>query len=295
VFDPIYLLTTHRDYLFDRQQGVVRKITTTYKQGWPAGRSDDTSVQTIELTGSRQLDDAEAAALRGEVEIYFAARERYGKLAMRASQEFAHAAELYDEAAAELKKLDGELKLPEMRALFEQRLKQHNEYTPFEVKSAERFAKLLDKPSEEWKTTDLDGNPRSLADYRGKVVILDFWYRGCGWCIRSMPQLNQLAADFPADQVLVLGINNDLDLDDAKFVIDKMPLKYTSLKNAPDGDRRKGINTLYGVQGWPTLVVLDGQGVVRHIHEGYSPTLRKDLGEKIRELLADKKSENSEK
>jgi hypothetical protein len=63
-----------------------------------------------------------------------------------------------------------------------------------------------------------------------------------------------------------------------------MGLNYDTLKN---GENEEGIHAKYGVQGWPTLVILDGAGVVRHIHIGYSPRLREELGKKVRELLAE--------
>jgi peroxiredoxin len=56
---------------------------------------------------------------------------------------------------------------------------------------------------------DVDGKPFRLGDYRGKVVVLDFWYRGCGWCIKAMPQLNALAGQFEGRPVALLGMNTD--------------------------------------------------------------------------------------
>ncbi len=199
-----------------------------------------------------------------------------------AAQDYAHIAETLEEAEALLKEAEGEFELPAVQAALRGKLKHHERVAGYLHKAAKRFGKLLDQPSADWETTDLEGHPRSLAGYKGKVVLLDFWYRGCGWCIRAMPQLKQLADDFPRDKVAVLGINNDQNLDDARFVIDKMGLNYETLRN---GDHPNVIHNKYGIAGWPTLVILDGQGVVRHIHSGYSPTLRKDLGRKIRELL----------
>lgn len=285
VFSAIYLYTVEHDYVFDLERGLVTKITTTSKQGWPEGRSDEPTVQTIELADDRQLPEAETAALADELEQYFAAKESYDKLARQARDDFEHTAELMEKAKAELAKLEGKLKVPAVQAMLDSALAQHGRSLGYMLENAERFGALLDKPSADWKTTDLDGHPKSLEDYRGKVVLMDFWYRGCGWCIRAMPQIKQLASDFDGQDVVVLGMNNDRNLDDARFVIDKLGLDYETLKN---GDGDDAINTKYGVRGWPTLVVLDGKGVVRHIHVGYSPTLRQDLSEKIKELLAEK-------
>ena len=86
-----------------------------------------------------------------------------------------------------------------------------------------------------------------------------------------------------AIMVLVIFVIMLLNLDDDRHVIEKMGLNYASLKN---GGHEHGIHQKYGVQGWPTLVVLDGEGVVRHVHVGYSPQLGKELAAKIREILA---------
>lgn len=285
VFDPIYLVETRREYVFDRDQGLVRKFTTTSKQGWPKGLSENTSTSTVELADSRQLPKSKADAMADDFNQYFAAREAYDKLVAQASYDFEHTEELLDQARAELMKLKGELKVTTVQTMLENKLSQDASSRSYLLENAERFGKLLNKPSADWQTTDLEGNKRTLEDYRGQVVLMDFWYRGCGWCIRAMPQIKQLVNDFDGQKVAVLGMNNDRNLDDAHFVIDKLGLNYPTLKN---GDGDDAINTKYGVQGWPTLVVLDGKGVVRHIHVGYSPTLRDDLAKKIRELLAEK-------
>ena len=134
----------------------------------------------------------------------------------------------------------------------------------------------------EWQTTDLDGQPHALADYRGKVVVLDFWYRACGWCIRAMPQMKQLTDDFQDQSVAILGINSDRDLADARYVIDKMSLNYPTLKNGEGSDQ---ISTLYKIHGWPTLVVIDKKGVLRHVHKGFHDGEEREIEKEIKELL----------
>jgi thiol-disulfide isomerase/thioredoxin len=56
------------------------------------------------------------------------------------------------------------------------------------------------------------------------MVVLDFWYRGCGWCIRAMPQLNAVADQFAGRPVAVLGMAIDQNEANAKFVCDEMTL-----------------------------------------------------------------------
>lgn len=281
--DVIYEQTNTRRYVFDRQSGLVRKVQTTYKQGWPADRPEE-SVQTIELAETRELDTSDVAALADQARTYFAAVEEYNTLMARARHDFKRTAMTLIEAEKAFQSGTEKLTFPWLKALAEGRLKQHEREAQYMIPDSVTFAKLIDQPSQEWKTTDLDGQPHALVDYRGKVVVLDFWYRGCGWCIRAMPQMKQLTDDFKGQNVAILGINSDRDLDDARYVIDKLGLNYPTLKNLEGPGQ---INTMYKIHGWPTLVMIDKKGVVRHIHFGYSPSLRSDIGEMIRNLLAE--------
>src|SRR5439155_1184551 len=129
-------------------------------------------------------------------------------------------------------------------------LKNHQEYAKYAKEGADRFKETLNKPAADWQASDIDGKPAKLADYRGKVVVMDFWYRGCGWCMYAMPQVRKLSEDFAGKPVVVLGMNTDQDEKDARFVIDAMGLKYPTIKAT-------GIPEKYGVQGFPTLIVID--------------------------------------
>jgi RNA polymerase sigma factor (sigma-70 family) len=143
---------------------------------------------------------------------------------------------------------------------------------------------LLGNPAAEWTTTDLDGKPCTLKDQRGNVIILDFWYRNCGWCVRSMPQMKQIAERFKDQPVVVFGMNTDDDVKDARFVIDKMGLNYPSLKATIDIQRKY----LRGTFGFPTLFIIDQDGVLRDVFEGYSPTLRDEVVSAVEILLRKK-------
>jgi thioredoxin-related protein len=79
--------------------------------------------------------------------------------------------------------------------------------------------------------------------------------------------------------VAVIGMNTDSKEEDAQFVIDKMALNYPTLKAT-------GLPEKYNVRGFPTLVILDQEGVIRDFHVGYSPKLKQDVIESIDKLLA---------
>ena len=77
----------------------------------------------------------------------------------------------------------------------------------------------------------------------------------------------------------MLGLNTDRDAKDAQFVIDAMKLNYTTLRLDP-----QSVSNL-NVRAFPSLVIVDRDGVVRFFDEGYSSNLREDLTKKIRLVL----------
>ena len=110
--DPIFQMSTERDYTFDRELGLVRKVVSTFKQGWPASAAAKSQVQTIELVEARQLDTSDVQAIAGQAHVYFAAVEKYEAICERALRDFNNTEKLYPEAEAVLKEVDRQLTLP---------------------------------------------------------------------------------------------------------------------------------------------------------------------------------------
>ncbi len=139
-------------------------------------------------------------------------------------------------------------------------------------------AKYVNKKSQNWTADDFSGQRHSLDDYERNVILLDFWYRGCPWCIRAMSQIDQIAEHYKDKPVVVLGVNVDKKLEDALFVIEKLKPSYTNLKG------RDLINK-YGIEGYPTFVIIDQNGFVRRINVGYDTNLYQKLVEMMEVLL----------
>ncbi len=102
-----------------------------------------------------------------------------------------------------------------------------------------------------------------LSKYKGKTILLDFWYIGCLPCIRAQPDIQEIATKYDTSKVVVIGVN----VRDAKETIipflEKRNLTYTNIYN--------GWNTAqsYGVSVYPTLIVIDGNGVISAVQEGW--------------------------
>jgi thiol-disulfide isomerase/thioredoxin len=293
-------------FTFDPKQGSISRVEDEFTQSYGKGGR---SLGRAELVAAEKRDADWIAKLSAESDLYFAAKAAYLALAQRAEKEpidektreadasaraLARIAQrpfkfsdlsgslLLAEAKEDLTRARDASTLPVIRDLIDAQLKQHGRTVSSSRKSAIRRARVVGQPAAEWDLKDLEGKTRSLKDYRGKVVVLDFWYRGCGWCIRAMPQVNQLAEDFKDQPVAVLGMNIDAEERDARFVVEAMNLKYPVLKV------EEGLPQEYSIQGYPTLVLIGPDGIVRDLHVGYSPTLREEVGRAIRELLPSK-------
>ena len=100
----------------------MTKFVSRYKQGWPASRKGKTTVRSVELADVRELPADELAALAAESDRFFAASDAADELTERASQDFAHTAQLIDQAEAKLKELDGKLTVEVLKGALEQKL-----------------------------------------------------------------------------------------------------------------------------------------------------------------------------
>jgi thiol-disulfide isomerase/thioredoxin len=116
-------------------------------------------------------------------------------------------------------------------------------------------------------------DPVSLADLRGKVVYLDFWASWCGPCRVSFPQLEQLRVELGPRGFEVLAVNVDEFEADAITFLAQVPVSYPVVRDASGDSPAR-----FGILGMPTGFLIDREGMVREVHQGY----RKSDGEKLR-------------
>lgn len=116
---------------------------------------------------------------------------------------------------------------------------------------------------------DLDGKPLKLSDSRGKVVLITFWFTGCGPCMAMLPQEKQLVENLRDKPFQMLSVCNDSKLETAKATISENGMTWP---NFFDGDPRTeaksegAIARKWDVNGWPTIYVLDEKGIIRAKH-----------------------------
>lgn len=124
----------------------------------------------------------------------------------------------------------------------------------------------------DWELPSPDGKAVKLADYRGKVLVMDFWGTWCGWCIKAMPALERVHEKYKNKGVVVLGVNteNDPSVDAAAFM-KRNKFTYPTVLNA------EKITRAYKVFGYPQLYVIGADGKVVGVEQGYSETLEAKL------------------
>ncbi len=278
--DKVYVETHATRSTFDPQRGLVTRVEMEDTFDF---HGSGITKGTIELVSVEDRGSPWAADFGREADLYFAAAAAYESATHQAARDPKACKALLSEAKVKLEKVRTALTAPVFREAIGQVLAKHDRMARDLGEEASHRAEFLGKPAADWEAKDLDGKSHRLADYRGKVVLLDFWYRGCGWCMHAMPQVKQLAETFRDQPVAVLGMTIDEDVKDARIVVEAMDLRYPVI-------RAQGLPAKYGVDGYPTLIVIDPQGKVREVHVGYSPRLFEELSELVRKLLAEKPS-----
>jgi thiol-disulfide isomerase/thioredoxin len=275
VSDDIYLKKESCDITFDCANSVPVHLQLTTSQGYgligtSTGSVDFTAVSMCDPTLLNQLDQ--------DFTKYFKLLNEFDLLDRVGSADVENE---INKLKAKITAEQATIQSPEFVKLFDQMLASlSNKATLGEYKQlAQAREKLLSEPVKDWKTTDLDGKTHSLSDFKGNVVVLDFWYRGCGWCILAMPQIEAVAEHYANRPVTVIGMcTNNPDSGDGLFVAKKMGLTYP-VYNA------KEIATSYHIQGFPTTVIIDQTGAIRDVETGWKSDLRDTLLQKIDALL----------
>jgi thiol-disulfide isomerase/thioredoxin len=275
VTNRIYLMTRKSTFHLDPSKGMVTRVEIENSQDW-GFHSKGTG--TLKLDKEETLPAEQAQTLARDYATYTQAVKAYDAQMKTLLEHPDKAQETIDAAQHTLTAAAGQVQHPDVKQEFKDKLEEHEMYAKYSIEQAKRLAEVLNKPAPDWSAKDLNDHPVSAQSLRGKVVVMDFWYRGCGWCMYAMPEVKRLANDFKDKGVVVLGMNTDENLDDARVVIKELALDYPQVQAA-------GLPEKFGVQGFPTLIIIDQQGNVKDVHVGYSPDLYETVSKKLQSLL----------
>ncbi len=127
---------------------------------------------------------------------------------------------------------------------------------------------LIGKEGFNFSLKDVDGNDVSLQDFKGKVVLLDFWAVWCGPCQMSLPFLQYLAEKYEEKGVVIVGLHvNDRvpPPEDVKVYLEGLGIKYPNLFS------NSNVDNAYQIYAMPTTYILDREGMVQQCIIGFNP------------------------
>jgi len=138
---------------------------------------------------------------------------------------------------------------------------------------------LVGKQAPHFKLKTLEGGSiHSPADFRGEVLLLDFWASWCPPCKVSLPELQKMEKSIKGLKVVTVNIDDDVK--NASKFMKKHGLEMTTLFDA-----KKSVAETYGVEAMPTAILIDKKGVVRNVLSGYTIKKKDELESSIKALL----------
>lgn len=146
-----------------------------------------------------------------------------------------------------------------------QKIKLNAKQTIVEGAEAPDFTLLDDK-----------GNPQTLHAQRGKWLVLDFWGSWCGWCIKGFPAMKEVYAKY-SDRMEIIGIACNDTEQSWRQAIEQHELSWLQLFNPTDLQPNESPMHLYGIQGFPTKIILTPDGRIHKIFVGESDDFYREV------------------
>jgi peroxiredoxin len=135
-------------------------------------------------------------------------------------------------------------------------------------------------PAPAFTLTSRAGQDVSLTQYKGNVVMINFWASWCGPCRQEMPLLESIYKKYNKMGFTMLGVNVEPDSNAANEWLKATPVSFPILY-----DRDSKVSKLYDVAGMPSTVIIDRSGKVRVLHRGYKPGDENEYLDSIRSLI----------
>jgi thiol-disulfide isomerase/thioredoxin len=141
-------------------------------------------------------------------------------------------------------------------------------------------SRLVSQPAPDFALRSFDGQNVRLSEHLGEVVLINFWATWCGPCRQEMPLLDEIYARYRRAGLVLFSVNIDEEQDAAVEMAQTLKVSYPVLFDA-----RKDVSRAYDVGTMPLTVLIDREGVVRYVSEGYKPGYEQRYTDRLRELL----------
>jgi peroxiredoxin len=135
-------------------------------------------------------------------------------------------------------------------------------------------------PAPSFTLANLTGQPGGLGQYKGQVVMVNFWATWCGPCQQEMPLLDQMNKKYKPAGFTLIGVNVDKESPAVKELLARKPVSFPVLL-----DPANQVSKAYHVDEMPSSVIIDRKGQIRYIHRGYKPGDENDYQDRIRQLI----------
>ena len=135
-------------------------------------------------------------------------------------------------------------------------------------------------PAPQFVLPSKGGSQLNLAQYKGQVVMINFWASWCGPCRQEMPLLESIYRKYNKMGFTMIGVNVEPDSNAANAWLKATPVSFPILY-----DRDSKVSKLYDVSGMPSTVIIDRTGKLRTLHRGYKPGDENEYLDSIRTLI----------
>jgi cytochrome c biogenesis protein CcmG, thiol:disulfide interchange protein DsbE len=115
----------------------------------------------------------------------------------------------------------------------------------------------IGNPAKEFSVQDSDRKV-SLDQFRGQIVVLNFWATWCPPCLEELPSLMTMQERMRGRGVVVVGVSIDVDQDAYHRFLKQEGINFLTVR-----DPQQKVAGLYGTTGWPETYIIDRQGVLR--------------------------------
>jgi peroxiredoxin len=128
--------------------------------------------------------------------------------------------------------------------------------------------------------SDLAGQSSALSQYKGQVVMVNFWATWCGPCQQEMPLLDQMYKKYKPAGFVLLGVNVDKESPAVRELLARKPVSFPVLL-----DPTNAVSKAYHLDEMPSSVIIDRKGTIRYLHRGYKPGDENEYQDRIRALI----------
>lgn len=142
------------------------------------------------------------------------------------------------------------------------------------------FAAISSGPAGNFTLKSAAGQNIKLSEFRGQVVLINFWASWCGPCRQEMPHLDAIHKKYKSLGFTVFGVNVEQDREMADKILRDIPVTFPILF-----DDENTVSKLYDVDAMPVTILVDRNGEVRFMHKGYRPGYEEEYEKQVRALV----------